>query len=81
MIQGRRCFQIGRRIYEATHVLNKDVTRGLSTTIVPKGTPVYLMTSRHEGNGKWSVLLISSILDKEAQSYLFSTDWVNLSKL
>ncbi len=67
-------FQLGRKIYEATHRLKVDDKR-------PAGTPVHLLGSRKEDNGKWSCMVVCPILNKESQSYSFVCSWEVLEKL
>ena len=74
----KQTWQIGRKIYEATHVLNKDTHRGNSDKICPEGTQVHLLTSRKVeifGESFWEVLVLPPT------GGLFVTKWENLTKL
>ena len=70
----KQTWTIGRKVYEATHVINKDVFRGNSDRICPAGTQVYLAASRKEADG-WKVFVMPPT------GGAFVTEWENLNKI
>jgi len=68
------------KTFNYTHITTVDCFRGSSSTVIPAGTFVELITSRKEEGGEWHCL-VNGPYSKESKSYTFAIPFSVMKRL